>query len=184
MIIKFGNPVLKEKASLILEFGNELSDLSERLLSAIYSTGAYGLASQHIGELKAICLINLPSELLQEKDVLFNGEKVRREGFMPLFLVNPVVFCMTNKLVRGIEGSVSFPGIQGEVERYDEIQVEFSNLHGERQTVICSGLLARCIQHEVDQLNGVPFIERMDTRTRNALNAKLKKLKRAYLAEG
>lgn len=81
---------------------------------------------------------------------------------MPLVLINPVV-TPTGSRVRGPEGCLSFPEIYGEIERQGEVEVSAWNERGEEYRFKAGGLLARAVQHEVDHLNGILFIDRMDS---------------------
>jgi peptide deformylase len=74
------------------------------------------------------------------------------------------------------EGCLSFPDIRGDVVRPDEITVKFQDERGVPHVLECDGLLARCVQHEVDHLNGVLFIERMDKKSRSAVDDAIKAL--------
>jgi peptide deformylase len=76
------------------------------------------------------------------------------------------------------EGCLSFPKIRGDVERPDAIIAEFQDERGVPHVLKCDGLFSRCIQHEVDHLNGVLFIDRMDKKTRNAIDDEVKALAR------
>ena len=95
---------------------------------------------------------------------------------MPLFLVNPVITNHYEETENGIEGCLSFPGIQSEIERWVEVDAEYMDLEGSPQKIHAKGLLARAIQHELDHLNGVLFIDRMPPTKKILLDGKLKRL--------
>jgi peptide deformylase len=96
---------------------------------------------------------------------------------MPLILVNPRVTVAPGTAETVVdEGCLSFPDIRGEVTRPDEIAVEFNDEHGGGHLLRCTGLLSRCVQHEVDHLNGVLFIDRMLKKARAAIDADVKAL--------
>ena len=96
---------------------------------------------------------------------------------MPLALANPII-----SVVHGTaetvyeEGCLSFPKIRGDVSRPDAITVKFQDEHGIPHVLACNGLLSRCIQHEVDHLNGVLFIERMEKKVRAGIEDAVKTL--------
>jgi len=77
------------------------------------------------------------------------------------------------------EGCLSFPEIRGDVPRPETVAVRFRDEHGRIHVMVCNGLLARCIQHELDHLNGVLFIDRMDKKTRAGLDPAIKALAKA-----
>jgi peptide deformylase len=91
-------------------------------------------------------------------------------------LVNPVVQALPAGETVYEEGCLSFPGIRGDVERPDAISVAFRDPLGGSHTLLCTGLLSRCIQHEVDHLNGVLFIDRMEKKIRASLADGIKAL--------
>ena len=98
---------------------------------------------------------------------------------MPLVVANPVVVVVPGTpTVAAEEGCLSFPKIRGDVPRPEAIRVTFQDEHGVPHQLACDGLFARCIQHEVDHLNGVLFIDRMDRGTRAELDDRIKSLAR------
>lgn len=97
---------------------------------------------------------------------------------MPLTVINPVVTIVPGDETVYEEGCLSFPGINGDVTRPDEITVTFQDGHGTPHALHCNGLFARCIQHEADHLNGILFIDRMDKKTLAEINDELKALKK------
>ena len=113
-----------------------------------------------------------------------DGVKLPLDLFMPMIVANPHV-----AVARGTdetifeEGCLSFPGIRGDVARPDAIAVKFQDQHGTPHTLQCDGLLARCIQHEVDHLNGVLFIERMEKKVRAEIDDAVKALAKETRAE-
>ena len=84
---------------------------------------------------------------------------------MPMALVNPSITVLPSDKLPYEEGCLSFPGIRGDVIRPDRISVAYQDLHGIAHTLTCDGLLAHCIQHEVDHLDGTLYIDRMKTRS-------------------
>ena len=97
---------------------------------------------------------------------------------MPLVLVNPEVTVVPEPETVYEEGCLSFPDIRGDVVRADEITVRFKDASGHAHTLRCNGLLARCIQHEVDHLNGVLYIDHMEKDVLASLEPELKALKK------
>lgn len=180
MIAQFGDPILKKKASVVVDFQGEAKSVSKEILSAIEQTQAYGLAAQHIKLSSSVCVINLPQEILKDLECELDGIKIASVTLMPLVLVNPKYLPNGEEKAVASEGSVSFAGIEGGVERYSSITVEYQDLEGAPHSLVCRGMFARCVQHEVDQLEGILFIEKMSPRVREMLASKLKKLKRSY----
>jgi peptide deformylase len=106
-----------------------------------------------------------------------DGSQPPRELFMPMVVVNPVVTVERGVAEASVEeGCLSFPQIRGQVPRPEAITVRFQDETGGAHVLACDGLLARCIQHEVDHLNGVLFIDRMDKKTRAEIDAAVRVL--------
>ncbi len=135
-----------------------------------YSLRAVGLAANQVGKDLKLVIIDIrgSEEKLDEKDY--------SRLLMPLTLINPELE-LSGKKIRGMEGCLSFPGIFGEVERYEfaKVRTEFTN--GKFLEFTTSGLLARVIQHEVDHLNGVLFIDRMSPKVYDTIKDKVEKLR-------
>ena len=96
---------------------------------------------------------------------------------MPLVLINPEIE-LGGETEVGIEGCLSFPEITGQIERAESTMARARNLEGDKIEIVASGLLARAIQHEVDHLNGILFIDRMNSAAKAALSSRLKRLQK------
>ena len=110
-------------------------------------------------------------------EMKLNREVVDPKTVMPLVLVNPQVE-LGNKTELGTEGCLSFPEITGEIDRAILITVRAQNLNDEPIEIETTGFLARAIQHEVDHLNGILFIDRMSSAAKTSLSSKLKRLQK------
>jgi peptide deformylase len=97
---------------------------------------------------------------------------------MPLVLVNPEVTILPGPETVYEEGCLSFPQIRGDVVRPDKITAKFKDTSGHVHVLTCTGLLSRCIQHEVDHLNGILYIDHMEKETLLAIDPELKALKK------
>jgi peptide deformylase len=106
-----------------------------------------------------------------------NGQEVDPKSVMPLVLVNPQVE-LGREIEPGTEGCLSFPEVTGEIDRAKSIHVRAQNLDGEAIEIETIGFLARAIQHEVDHLNGILFIDRMSSGAKASLSSKLKRLQK------
>jgi len=96
--------------------------------------------------------------------------------FMPMVIVNPEVTLLPSPKTSYEEGCLSFPDIRGDIDRPDLIAVKFQDGHGTPHQLTCDGLFSRCIQHEVDHLNGILFIDRMAKKIRTPLEKAIKQL--------
>ena len=106
-----------------------------------------------------------------------NGKDVDPKASMPLVLINPEIE-VDGAIETGTEGCLSFPEITGEIERAKSIIVHAQTLEGDKIDIEASGLLARAVQHEVDHLNGILFIDRMNSAAKAALSSRLKRLQK------
>ncbi len=159
-----------------MSFDAALAALAREMVETMHAAAGIGLAAQQIGQALQLCVVDL-REVETDFTWLLDGAKPPLDLFMPLTLANPEITFLpgTPETVQE-EGCLSFPKIRGDVARPDAISVRFQDERGVPHTLACDGLLSRCIQHEVDHLNGVLFIDRMDKKTRAALDEAVKAL--------
>lgn len=176
-IVRFNQPILRKKGAKVTAFNAALKKLAVEMIETMHAAEGIGLAAQQIGQAIQLCVVDLrPVEA--EFDWEYNGARLPLELFMPLVLVNPEVTVVPEPETVYEEGCLSFPQIRGDVVRPDEITVKFKDASGQAHVLRCNGLLARCVQHEVDHLNGVLYIDRMDKATLLAIDPELKALKK------
>jgi len=161
-IIKYPDPFLKQKCLPVTSFDKELKILADNMLKTMYESEGIGLSAIQIGVLKRIIVIDITEELKK-----------------PLILINPVITPSNSKFLEFKEGCLSFPGIYESVKRNEEIAVDYKSIEGKKLSMKATGLLSICIQHEVDHLEGVVFLDRLSGLKRNRAEKKfLKKLNR------
>tara|TARA_A100001234_G_C12565944_1_gene359537 strand:+ start:322 stop:846 length:525 start_codon:yes stop_codon:yes gene_type:complete len=157
------DPILRKKSEPIEKVDTELRKLMDDMLETMYAAPGIGLAAVQIGILKRLIVIDL-SKTDEDKK--------------PLFLVNPkITFRSENKSIYE-EGCLSLPGHFAEIERPSTCHLEYVDYHGKEKKLIADGLLATCIQHEIDHLNGVLFIDYLSKLKKNMILKKLVKKKR------
>ncbi len=182
-IVHYNDPILRKKGARITTFDRALEDLATEMIAAMKEAAGIGLAAQQIGRALQLCVVDLravDSEFQWELD----GAKPPLDLFMPMIVANPVITVdRTAPEILFEEGCLSFPKIRGDVSRREQITVKFQDVHGVAHILKCDDLLARCLQHEVDHLNGVLFIERMDKAERARLEPAIKTLAKATRAE-
>jgi peptide deformylase len=176
-IVHFNDPILRKKGAEITAFTPALKKLADEMVESMHEAHGIGLAAQQIGRDLQLCVIDL-READADFDWELDGARPPLELFMPMALVNPVVTEEDGPETIYEEGCLSFPEIRGDVVRVDEITVKFQDLDGNPHVMRCNDLLARCVMHEVDHLNGVLFIDRMDKKTLSAIDGELKALKK------
>lgn len=166
-VLIYPDPVLRRGGQPITEFDQDLRDLSDSMMEAMYEEGGVGLAAPQVGIGKKLLVLN-PS-----------GSKDDRTGERTI--CNPKIL-RKKKREYGEEGCLSFPGIQAEVERWIEITVVYQNLDGEEESLKCDGWLARIVQHEIDHLEGVYFVDRLTATEKLRVKSQLLDLEGEYKA--
>lgn len=163
-IVQFGHDVLLEKGKPIEKFDDELKILFEDMVNTTIEAEGIGLAAQQIGKAVQFCIVDL-RDCEIDFEYTIDGSKPPVDLFMPIGMCNPTLeFIKDKKTTSYEEGCLSFPNIRGDVERPDWVRCKFQDVDGFEHVIECNGLLSRCIQHEVDHLNGILFIDRMKKR--------------------
>lgn len=176
-IVHYNNPILRKKGAKITAFDAKLAVLSEAMIETMHAAEGIGLAAQQIGQAVQLCVVDLrPAESQFAWE--YDGTRPPLDLFMPLVLVNPEVTTVPLPETVYEEGCLSFPNIRGDVVRPDQVTVRFQDTAGHPHTLTCSGLFSRCVQHEVDHLNGVLYIDRMSKEVLELIEPELKALKK------
>jgi peptide deformylase len=182
-IVHYDDSILRKKGEKIVSFDPALAKLAGDMLAAMHEVGGIGLAAQQVGIARQLCVVDL-RESDDGFDWELDGRHPPRELFMPLIIANPRVTALASiPLTVHEEGCLSFPSIRGEVTRPEEITVRYQDEHGLPHVLVCNGLLARCIQHEADHLQGKLFIDRMDKKARAVIEPAIKALAKQTKAE-
>jgi peptide deformylase len=178
-IVHYNDPVLRAKGEKVTAFDATLARLAADMIDTMHEAAGIGLAAQQVGHALQLCVVDL-RESDAEFDWELDGARPPLDLFMPLVLVNPQITAVpgTPETVYE-EGCLSFPKIRGDVVRPDAIVVKFQDERGVPHVLSCDDLFSRCIQHEVDHLHGILFIERMDKKTRAAIADEVKALAKA-----
>ena len=156
-IKEYGEPVLREKALPLKEITPEMLNLMKDMTETMYADSGVGLAAPQVGVSKRIIVID--------------GE----EGGL-IVLINPVIVQSEGEVVEE-EGCLSIPGIYSQVKRSSKVTVKALNENGDSIEITKEGLTARALQHEIDHLDGILFIDRIGRMERQILLNKLKKKK-------
>jgi peptide deformylase len=183
-IVHYNDPVLRRKGEGVVGFDAALAAFAADMIAAMRDSGnGIGLAAQQVGRAKQVCVVDLRTREAQFTWRL-DAAKPPLDLIMPMVLVNPSVSVAPGTPEAVVEeGCLSFPEIRGDVSRPEAITVRFQDERGVPHEMSCDGLLARCIQHEVDHLNGVLFIDRMDKAARAQVDEAVKALARKTRAE-
>ncbi len=160
-IRKYGDPILRKKTEPVTEFDNDLKAVFADMLETMYASNGTGLAASQIGLSKHMLVLDASTE---EQTIIFT-------------LANAQVVEHSKEKTEFEEGCLSFPGITEKISRPSSIKVRANDQDGRELLIEASGFLAIVLQHEIDHLNGVVFIDRM-TPIRKMLHSKeLKELK-------
>lgn len=176
-IVLYGHPALRTKGEKIRRVDDELRQLAADMLETMYAANGVGLAAQQVAKPLQITVIDVTGVEDRPSKMWIDGVEVDPSAHMPLVLVNPVVE-LSGEPETGSEGCLSFPQITGEITRPSRVKVQALNLDGTAIAFEAAGLLSRAVQHEVDHLNGILFIDRMSSATKAALKGKLKRLQK------
>lgn len=144
-----GDRVLRQPAKRVAKIDQELRQLAREMLQSMYSADGIGLAAPQVAVQKQLIVIDC------EPDNAANP---------PLVLVNPSIKSFSKDLCVAEEGCLSIPRVYLDVIRPTSVEVTFKDESGRPQTLQATGLLARCIQHEIDHLNGVLFVDRVENK--------------------
>ncbi|MER9171037.1 peptide deformylase [Mesorhizobium australicum] len=159
-IVKFPNPLLRSVAEPVELFDGDLQALASDLVDTMRAAPGIGITAPHIGILKRLVVIQLPS------------------AAKPRIYVNPSVIQASAEMIRHEEGSVSMPGVTEDIERHARIRVRYQDLDGNERFEDAEGLLSVCHQHEIDQLEGLFWTHRLTRLKRDRLIKRYSKLMR------
>ncbi len=157
------DPILRKKSEILETVDDELRKLLDDMLETMYSAPGIGLAAVQVGILKRLIVIDISKE---------------KEKKNPLFLINPEIISKSERTSTYEEGCLSLPGYFAEIERPAECHIKYIDYEGKKKEIKVSGLLSTCIQHEVDHLNGVLFIDYLSKLKKDMIVKKLAKHKK------
>ncbi|MCQ2368679.1 MAG: peptide deformylase [Kiritimatiellae bacterium] len=169
-VYKYGEKVLREKAAPVAMVTDELRALADDMLATMHKSRGVGLAAQQVGRLERMCVIDIPEGCDEPEDEAFNAPIQ-----MPLMMWNPEIISSEGSQCDN-EGCLSFPNVGGTLVRAAQVTAQYLDENNRPQMITARGYLARAIQHEVDHLNGILYIDHMSAVERLEYSAKLKKL--------
>lgn len=139
----YPDPVLKEKAKPVTTFDSKLKKFVENMIETMYVESGIGLAANQVGSLERVFVVD-----------------VSEDGNNPLVFINPEITERSGKK-KGEEGCLSIPSYRDVVERSTTITIKAQDISGQEFTLQADGLMAVCIQHELDHLDGILFVDRL-----------------------
>jgi peptide deformylase len=176
-ILQYGDLILRAKGKHIEKIDNRIRELAQNMIETMHAANGVGLAAPQVGESLQLTVLDVSQVEDRPSTMKLNGENTDQQSALPLVLINPEID-LGSETEMGTEGCLSFPEITGEIERTKSITVRAQNLDGEAIEIEATGFLARAIQHEVDHLNGILFIDRMSSAAKTSLSSKLKRLQK------
>jgi peptide deformylase len=176
-IRKYGDPALRLKGKPVAEVDDRIRELADNMLETMRAANGIGLAAQQVGEALQLTVVDVSAVEDRPSTMAWNGREVNPNDHMPLIILNPRIETGPEKEIAS-EGCLSFPEISADIERAGWAKVEAQTLDGERVKIEATGLLARALQHEIDHLNGILFIDRMSSAAKASLSSKLKRLQK------
>jgi peptide deformylase len=167
-IIWAPDPVLKTKCTPVPVVDDEIRTLMDDMLDTMYAAPGIGLAAPQIGVTKRVIVVDV-----SEKD----------EPNAPLCLANPEIVWKSDETAPHEEGCLSLPDLYADVERPVAVKVRYLDRDGAQQELEADGLLAICLQHEIDHIDGVLFVDHLSALKRNMFLKKMVKAKKVRARE-
>lgn len=168
-----GDPVLKAKARPVEAVTPEIRELACNMQEALRVFSGVGIAAPQVGESLRLVVFDIPVDSMGESPTV--GEQLLLPR-MPLTVINPEIVASSDVLCESDEGCLSVPDIWAPVVRPATVVFRATTLDGEVIECECGGLLARCIQHELDHLDGVLFVDRVSPEAARTIERDLKQL--------
>ncbi len=176
-ILQYGDPILRAKGKRIEKIDERIRELTQNMIETMHAANGVGLAAQQVGEGLQLTVLDVSQVEDRPSTMKVNAEDVDPKAAMPLVLINPELQ-LTGETELATEACLSFPEITGGIERAKSVIARARTLDGSEIEIEASGLLARAIQHEVDHLNGILFIDRMNSAPKAALSSRLKRMQK------
>jgi peptide deformylase len=154
-IVYLPEPVLRKKAKPVTQFDKDLQTLIDDMIETMREAPGVGLAAPQVNIPLQLAVIEYAEDEDEEEDE--DAPPAKKKLYV---IINPEITKVSEEKVMGIEGCLSIPGLVGEVERHEAIQVKALNRHGQPYKIKADGWMARIFQHEIDHLHGVMFTDK------------------------
>ena len=167
------NKLLREKSLPVEGMDEDLQKLMDDMIETMYAAPGIGLAAIQVGVPKRVIVLDIGSR--SESESTNNEKQVVRKN--PLYFVNPEIITKSTNNSTYEEGCLSVPGQFAEIERPDKCHIKYLNYYGQPKELVADGMLATCIQHEMDHLEGILFIDYLSKLKKSMIVKKLAKQK-------
>jgi len=174
-IVQYGHPVLRQRCRPVEEVTDEIRKLADDMIETMRDAHGVGLAAPQVGIDLRMAVIDVSHDPECISFLKVNGEDAELASIMPLVFINPEME-LGKKKESDTEGCLSIQGINAAVSRPESVKVRLPQLDGSVLEIETDGLLARALQHEIDHLNGVLFVDRLNSATKLSVRRKLKVL--------
>ncbi len=164
-VLRWPHPTLKARTVAVSVFDESLEQLARDMIETMRAEGGIGLAANQVGDTRRVAVIEVPKVL---------GDWSEAYHDIPIVLVNPVVY-ETEGETLSKEGCLSLPEVTDTIRRFKSVKVRYQNLSGENKDIDASGLMAACLQHEIDHLDGKTLVERASKIKKDMIIRRLKK---------
>lgn len=175
-ILTYPNPILLKISEPVTIFDNSLENLCIQMLNTMYKAPGIGLAAPQIGLNKRLIVLDIDYSF-EEKTLADSSIIKTPKNLNPRIFINPVIKEKFGK-IKYQEGCLSLPKIFEDVERDEKIILAYQDIKGNEHQLEAEGLLAVCIQHEIDHLNGIVFIDHLSMLKKSLCKKKLAKQKK------
>lgn len=166
-IVKVPNEILRQRSAEIIAISDELKKLMEDMKETMYSVKGMGLAAVQVGVLQR--LIVCDAEYKEDRK---GGELVAKN---PQVFINPVIIWKSPETDVMDEGCLSIPGERENIKRHLEVKIEYQDVGMVKQNLLATGRLAHCLQHEIDHINGVVYLDYLSKLKRDRIVERVKK---------
>lgn len=174
-IVQYGHPVLRQRCRTITDIDDSVIQLVADMLDTMVDANGVGLAAPQVGEDLRLAVVDVSHDPECVSFLKVNGENADLLSIMPLVFINPELeFGQAKEF--GMEGCLSIRGIRAEVRRPEIVKATLPQLDGTVLVLETDGLLARALQHEIDHLNGVLFVDRLPAVAKVSMKNRLKRL--------
>jgi peptide deformylase len=174
-IVQYGHPVLRQRCRPVTEVDERIIELVGDMLETMVDANGVGLAAPQVGEDLRLAVVDVSHDPECVTFLKVNGEDADLESLMPLIFINPELEFGQEKEF-GMEGCLSIQGIRAEVRRPECVKATLPQLDGSVLVIETDGLLSRALQHEIDHLNGVLFVDRLPAVAKVSMRNRLKRL--------
>ncbi len=174
-IVQYGQPILRQRCRPVAAVDDSIVQLIADMLDTMVDANGVGLAAPQVGEDIRLAVIDVSHDPECVSFLKVNGEDADLKSIMPLIFINPDLAFSQEKEV-GMEGCLSIRGIRAEVRRPAAVRATLPQLDGSVLEIETDGLLARALQHEIDHLNGVLFVDRLPAVAKVSMKNRLRRL--------